>query len=169
MTHRLIAAICAALLLASPAIAGGCKSAGAGADIDAVKAQRGAFNEAIAAKDLSAMATVLAENVLLVTGTNSDRFDGRDTQLQLWGDDFASPDRAVYVRTPQCVRVSGVAPVALENGRWRGERERGAENFAAGSYSAKWRQADGVWRLEAEIFATEACGGDFCPASAASE
>jgi ketosteroid isomerase-like protein len=167
MTRRLLTAFFAAAIFASPALAGGCKSAGGRADIDAVKAQRTVFNQAIAAKDLSAMATVLAENVLLVTGTNSDRFDGRDTQLHLWGDDFASPDRAVYVRTPQCVRVSAMAPVALEYGRWRGERERGAENFAAGSYSAKWRLADGVWRLEAELFATEDCGGDFCPAAAA--
>lgn len=167
MIHRLIAASLAAAIFASPALAGGCKSAGARTDIDAVKAQRAVFNQAIASKDLQAMATVLAENVLLVTGTNSDRFDGRDAQLQLWGDDFAAPDRAAYVRTPQCVRVSGIAPVALEYGRWRGER--GAENFAAGSYAAKWRRAGGVWRLEAEIFATEECGGDFCPASAASE
>ena len=166
---RFAAASVAAILLVSPAIAGGCKSAGVGADIGAVKAQRAVFNQAIAAKDLSAMAAALADNVLLVTGTDSDRFDGRDAQLQLWGDDFAAPDRAVYVRTPTCVRVSAIAPVALEVGHWRGERVRGAENFAAGSYSAKWRRADGVWRLEAEIFATEECGGDFCPAAAASE
>lgn len=33
----------------------------------------------------------------------------------------------------------------------------------AGSYSAKWRRDDGAWRLEAEIFSTESCGGTYCP------
>jgi hypothetical protein len=36
---------------------------------------------------------------------------------------------------------------------------------SAGVYAAKWRRVDGAWLLEAELFATEACGGDFCPAA----
>jgi hypothetical protein len=67
------------------------------------------------------------------------------------------------VRTTECVRVSEAFPVALESGRWRGERDANAANFAAGAYAAKWRRVDGTWLLEAELFSTEACGGDFCP------
>jgi hypothetical protein len=67
-----------------------------------------------------------------------------------------------------CVRVSEAFPVALESGHWRGERQgqadaSGAKSFAAGSYAAKWRRVDGTWLLEAELFSTEDCGGDFCP------
>jgi hypothetical protein len=65
--------------------------------------------------------------------------------------------------------VSPVAPVALEYGTWRGERETSTGDFAAGSYVAKWREQNGRWRLESEIFATEACGGGFCPATAIGE
>ena len=66
-----------------------------------------------------------------------------------------------------CSRLE-VVPVALETGRWRGEREgqaegSGAECPAAGTCAAKWRRIDGAWLLEAEIFAAEACGGDLCP------
>ena len=149
--------------LLAPSAAMSCESAGDAAEIDAVRAQRAAFNAAIAGKDLEAIGAVLHENVLLVTGTASEEFSGRDAQLAIWGEDFAAGERAIYVRTADCVRVSPVFPVALESGRWHGEWEGDPGRFAAGAYSAKWRRVDGAWLLEAELFATEACGGDFCP------
>jgi hypothetical protein len=108
----------------------------------------------------------MQENILLVTGSASEVFAGRAAQLLLWQKDFETPERAVYVRTTMCVRVSEAFPVALESGHWRGERQAGASgarSFAAGSYAAKWRRVDGTWLLEAELFSTEDCGGDFCP------
>lgn len=155
-----------AALASSATIA--CESAGPATAIDAVRAQRAAFNEAIAEKDIEAVAATMHESIILVTGTASEVFMGREAQVSLWQKDFENPRRAVYVRTTDCVRVSEIFPVALETGRWRGEREGqadepGAKSFAAGTYAAKWRLVDGTWLLEAEIFATEACGGDFCP------
>lgn len=150
------------LIFVFPAIAQDCKPA-SGPDAAGVSARRAAFNEAIAAKDIEVIADVLADNVILVTGTDSDVYTGRDAQLAIWREDFASRRRAVYVRTPECISVFTVAPIALEYGRWRGERETARENFAAGRYAAKWRRIDGAWRLEAEVYATEACSGDFCP------
>ncbi len=142
----------------------GCTSNGDAVASEGVRTQRQAFNQAIADKDIQAIKSIFHEDVLLVTGTDSDIYSGAEAQLAIWGDDFTRADRAVYVRTPLCIRVSSVAPVALEHGHWRGERVTGAENFAAGSYAAKWRKLDGRWQLESEIFATEACGGDFCAA-----
>lgn len=162
--HRFSTLLALTALLAPPA-AMSCESAGEAVAIDAVRAQRAAFNAAIAAEDLESIVAVLHENVLLVTGTASEVFSGRAAQVALWADDFAASERAVYVRTPDCVRVSPVFPVALESGRWRGEWEGDPARFAAGVYSAKWRLVDGAWLLEAELFATEACGGDFCPAA----
>lgn len=153
------------LAFASPALADDCnpQSGGDGAEIFA---RRTAFNEAIAARQIEVIADVLADDVVLVTGTDSIVFAGREAQLATWRDDFRDGRRAVYVRTPDCIRVFGVTPIALEYGRWRGEREVARENFAIGRYTAKWRRIDGAWRLEAEIFATEACAGDFCPDAA---
>jgi len=161
--HALLIAIGA--VLATP-LALACESTGDAAEIDAVLAQRAAFNAAILAKDAEGIAAVLHENVLLVTGTASEVFTGRDAQAELWQEDFEAAERAVYVRTPDCVRVSPTFPVALETGHWRGEWEGDPARFAAGVYSAKWRQVDGAWLLEAELFATEACGGAFCPGEA---
>lgn len=164
-SHLVVLALSAAL---APSAANACESAGPATAIDDVRAQRVAFNEAIANKDIEAVAATMHENIILVTGTASEVFTGRAVQRSLWQKDFESPGRAVYVRTTDCVRVSEVFPVALETGRWRGVSEgqaekSGAGSFAAGVYAAKWRRVDGTWLLEAEIFATEACGGDFCP------
>lgn len=150
-------------LLLTPLSAKACTSVGHPSEIDAVQARRAAFNEAIRVRDIDTIAATLHENVILVTGTASEVHAGRAAQLLLWRGDFESANRAVYVRTTDCVRVSGVFPVALESGHWRGERESDARNFAAGAYAAKWRLVDGAWLLEAELFSTEACGGEFCP------
>lgn len=167
MTREYPVVLVLSAALATPAT-NACESAGPATAIDAVRAQRTAFNEAIATKDIVAVTATMHENIILVTGTASEVFTGREAQVSLWQKDFENPRRAVYVRTTECVRVSEVFPVALESGRWRGLREgqadgSGAKSFAAGVYAAKWRRVDGTWLLESEVFATEACGGDFCP------
>ncbi len=161
----------AALLITLPSLAGAseCQPAGDPADIADIQARRAAFNQAIAGKDVSAIEDVLADDVVLVSGTDSDLFLGRDAQVAIWRGDFGSDDRAIYVRTPRCLRVSGIVPVALEHGAWRGERVNDPDAFAAGSYAAKWRKLDGEWRLEGELFSTESCGGGFCPEPPAGE
>ena len=160
MRALLILALIATL---APWAANACEPAGPATGIEAVRAQRAAFNQAILAQDIETMAALMHENIILVTGTASDVFTGRAAQLALWQQDFATPGRAIYVRTTDCVRVSDVYPVALEKGHWRGVRENDTGSFAAGSYAAKWRHVDGAWLLESEVFVTEACDGDFCP------
>jgi ketosteroid isomerase-like protein len=124
--------------------------------------QRDVFNAAIRNADIDVVASILASEVILVAGTHSDRFIGRDEQLQIWKQDFEGGEsRLVYVRTPTCIVPSDVTAMAMEYGRWRGENESG--DFAAGSYTAKWRYIDDVWRIEVEVFMTEQCGGGACP------
>lgn len=123
--HYFITLIALTALLA-PAAARSCESAPKpaeinAAEIDAVHAQRAAFNAAIAAEELETIAAVLHENVLLVTGTASEVFSGRAAQVALWREDFAAGERAVYVRTPECVRVSAEFPVALERVGYRSD------------------------------------------------
>ena len=143
-----------------------CSHSGDTGEVDKVQNQRQLFNRAIIDKDIRAIENVLHDEVILITGSDSDVYTGKEAQLAIWSSDFSKPDRAVYVRTPTCIRVSPVLPVALEYGTWRGEKPDGAGSFAAGSYAAKWRTVDELWRLESEIFATEDCGGDFCPEGA---
>lgn len=159
------------LLLATPAIVQGeptfqnaeCVNSGDPAAVSAVRLQRQAFNQAIVEKDLEAVANILDDAVTLITGSDSDIYSGAQAQLKLWTGDFENPDRAIYVRTPACIRVSLVLPIALEYGSWRGERVMTKDAFASGSYAAKWRKSGNQWLLESEVFATEDCGGNFCP------
>ena len=163
LTNKLVLILC--LLAAGTSNASGpqCSHSGDPGEINNIQNQRQLFNRAIIDKDIPAIESVLHDEVILITGTDSDVYTGKEAQLAIWSSDFSRPDRAVYVRTPTCIRVSSVYPVALEYGTWRGEKPDGAGSFAAGSYAAKWRMVDKLWRLESEIFATEDCGGDFCP------
>ena len=146
-----------------------CSNSGEARELASVLKQRELFNRAIVDKDIKAIESVLHEDVILITGTDSDVYTGMEAQLAIWSGDFSRPGRAVYVRTPMCVRVSPVYPVALEYGTWRGEQQNDTGSFAAGSYAAKWRMVGGHWQLESEIFATENCGGGFCPEKAGGE
>lgn len=80
---------------------------------DAIRTQRATFNDAIAEKNVAAIESGLAEEVVLITGTDSDQYLGRAEQLDLWRQDFASPERLVYTRTPECIELSGRFPIAL--------------------------------------------------------
>jgi ketosteroid isomerase-like protein len=156
--------ICLMTLMAGPAQGDPrCSSVGKTAEVKAIKLQRQAFNKAIADKDIDGVAGVLDDRVILITGTDSDLYTGAMAQIKLWSKDFANPNRAIYVRTSACIRVSPILPIALEYGSWRGQRVATSGDFAAGSYSAKWRKSKEGWLLESEIFATEECGGNFCP------
>lgn len=135
----------------------------------AIQDQRSGFNAAIAEKDAETIASVLAEDVLLITGTDSDLYSGREVQVELWRSDFDSDERLVYVRTPECIQVSELFPIALERGRWRGEPENDDPGVVRGSYSAKWRHEDNAWRLEVEVYMTEECSPSICPEDEAAQ
>ncbi len=147
-----------ALLLAAAAIGPGPAQAER-----AIRSQRAAFNRALAAGDVRAVAPVLADDVQLVTGADSRVVAGKAAQLALWTEDLTGPKRRVYVRTPTRIRVSPVGPMALETGAWRGFQQSAKRNWAAGDYVAKWRRIGGTWQLESETYMTTACGGTFCP------
>lgn len=119
----------------------------------AIRARRAAFNRAIAEGDAAGIGPILAKDCVMLTGTDSAVIAGRSAQVALWRRQFAGPDRMYYIRTPDSVSVSPIEPIALEQGSWGGE---GGGEAASGLYSAKWREAGGVWVIEAEIFVTMA-------------
>lgn len=60
-----------------------------------------------------------------------------------------------------CVRLSFIAPIAMETGAW--SEAVGDDNFAAGSYAATWRKVDGAWALDEDLRTIEGCAGTLCP------
>lgn len=129
----------------------------------AIRDQRAAFNRAIAAADLPGIAAVLADNVQMITGSDSILVAGKQAHLDRWADGFKDPNRLVYVRTPARVTVSPLLPIAMEHGHWRGAPAGSAKDWIGGDYTAKWRLIDGVWRVEVETYMTTGCGGELCP------
>ncbi len=119
-----------------------------------IRSRRAAFNQGLAAADLGAIGPILAQQVIMVTGTDSGVIAGRKAQLQAWKREFAVPDRCIYTRTPDQVTVSGVEPIAMEDGHWVGVSANSGATLASGRYSAKWREMGGEWVIEAEIYVT---------------
>lgn len=117
-----------------------------------IRMARAAFNRALAEGDLAAIGPLLAQDCVLVAGTDSAVLAGRKAQLQAWKREFAANPRTTYIRTTESVTLSPVGPMALEAGRWEGICEGACE--ARGTYSAKWREVGGAWVLEAEIYIT---------------
>ncbi|NLS26713.1 hypothetical protein S2M10_16980 [Sphingomonas sp. S2M10] len=120
----------------------------------AIRMARAAFNRALAAGDLAAIGPLLAPDVVLVAGTDSAVIHGRKAQLLAWKREFAAKARNIYSRIPETVIVSPVAPIAFEHGRWEGVSAEAATVEASGHYTAKWRQIDATWQLEAELYLT---------------
>ncbi|WP_206711171.1 nuclear transport factor 2 family protein [Aquisalinus flavus] len=154
------AALMAAVLPGLPGAGTGANMVDSGAD--GVRAARAAFNTAIAGGDAGAIAQILAEETVLVAGTNSAVIAGRAEQVAVWTADFADPGRLVYVRKTDKVMLSPLYPMAMETGTWRGAPAGNDTDWVGGAYSAKWRLIDGRWRIEAETYMTTGCGGALC-------
>ena len=120
----------------------------------AIHLRRAAFNRALAEADLQAIGPVLAQNAVLVTGTDSAIVSGRKAQLLAWKREFAAPDRTIYTRTPETIHASAIEPIALEHGRWQGVTATTRQPIASGAYTAKWRRIGEDWVIEAEIYLT---------------
>ncbi|WP_205967459.1 nuclear transport factor 2 family protein [Aquisalinus luteolus] len=129
---------------------------------DGVRAARTAFNKAIAEADAVTIGKILAEDTVLVAGTNSAVISGRAEQVGVWEADFADPDRLVYHRKTAKVTLSPLYPMAMETGTWRGSPAGNGTDWVGGSYTAKWRLIDGRWQVEAETYMTTGCGGALC-------
>ncbi|HEV7289985.1 nuclear transport factor 2 family protein [Sphingomonas sp.] len=119
----------------------------------AIRLQRARFNQALANAELSAISPLLTNDVVLVAGTDSALLSGRKAQLLAWKREFASSDRTIYLRTPDTITLSPIAPIAFEQGKWHGTLASGAM-LASGIYTAKWRQVGAEWLIEAELYLT---------------
>ncbi len=121
----------------------------------AIAAARAQFNTALAARDMSAIAAVLAETVTLVPGDDAVLITGREAQLEAWQSIFTNMPDVSYVRTPARIEIGEDGELAAETGRWRGAWS--SEGFSiryTGRYFAKWRFDGTRWLIEAEIFVT---------------
>ena len=121
----------------------------------AIAAARAEFNAALTARDMAAIAAVLAEAVTLVPGDDAVLIEGRTAQLEAWQSIFTNMPDVSYVRTAARIEIGEDGELAAETGRWRGAWS--SEGFSiryTGRYFAKWRFDGTRWMIEAEVFVT---------------
>lgn len=125
-----------------------------------VRAARASYNAAIARRDTAAIRRVMTPTYHLVAG-RSTTAHGADAMVNRWATSFAGDSAYGCVRTPTNIMGNATWGLAHEVGHWRcsfsGERAKGA---ALGTYDARWqRDISNRWRVDAELFTTESCGG----------
>lgn len=130
-----------------------------GPDAVAIKERREAFNDAIARHDLSGIGSMLAPDVIVVSSTSAVA-RGRDGYVGVLREQFAARPDVVYRRISDGVEVFEGAGQASETGTWAGSwTEPDGKVTVGGPYFAKWRRADGAWRIESETYVLERCAG----------
>ncbi|MDH3733165.1 MAG: DUF4440 domain-containing protein [Gemmatimonadota bacterium] len=131
----------------------------------AVLAAREASNAAIRAHDLDAITSFWTDDILMTAGSGTGEI-GIEFWTRAIDEQIRSYPDVVYVRTPEAVEISAVAPLASERGRWIGTwtAEAGPVE-SGGTYQAMWRKEGGEWRIRSQLFVTLTCEGSGCVAS----
>jgi ketosteroid isomerase-like protein len=134
-------------------------------DETAIRAARARSNAAIAAHDVTAIASHWLPDVHIVTSTSAQA-TGRDTNGGRMAQQFARRPDTVYIRTPAVVNVLTPWAVASERGAWTGRwTEPDGVVEIAGTYLAQWRKTGDGWRIQAELFVPTSCTGSaYCRA-----
>ena len=98
-----------------------------------------------------------------VAGSSGRFLDGHDAVAEAFAAQFADYDDALYVRTPESVRLADSGETAAELGNWVGTwtTDAGPRRFG-GQYSAYWWKTDGEWRIHSELFVPLFCEGADC-------
>jgi ketosteroid isomerase-like protein len=134
-----------------------------GSEEAAVRAARALSNAAIAAHDIAGIARHWMPDVHIVTSTSAQG-TGREVNGERMAQQFSRRRDTIYVRTPSAVDVFGSWSVASERGEWTGRwtEPDGVVNIS-GTYLAQWRNVDGTWLIQAELFVPTACrGSSYC-------
>lgn len=137
----------------------------ASADETAIRAARARSNAAIAAHDVTGIASHWLPDVHIVTSTSAQA-SGSDANGSRMAQQFERRPDTVYVRTPSAVDVLAPWAVASERGTWTGRwTEPDGVVEIAGTYLAQWRKTGDAWRIQAELFVPTRCTGSaYCRA-----
>jgi ketosteroid isomerase-like protein len=130
-----------------------------------IRAARARFNQAIAARDTAALATIWSDDVTVIASTGT-RIDGRDSYRERFAGYFADRAGYRYRREPERIDVFAAWGVATERGRWRAEWHAADGPIdVGGEYTIQWKSTDAGWLVNAELFTVLHCrGGSYCTA-----
>ncbi len=131
--------------------------------IAAISAARARSNAAIAAHDIAAIAQEWMPDVHVVASTGAQAA-GVDANARSMASAFARRPDTKWVRTSNRIHVFEAWAVASEEGEWTGTwTDPDGPVRITGTYLAQWRNLNGAWRIQAEVFVPIACeGGAYC-------
>ncbi len=129
----------------------------------AISAARARSNAAIAAHDTAAIALEWMPDIHVVSST-STQTAGADANARSMAGAFARRSDTKWVRNTTRIRVFDAWQVASEEGEWIGTwTDADGPVRITGTYLAQWRNTNGTWRIQAEVFVPVACeGGAYC-------
>lgn len=124
-----------------------------------IRASRQQFNQAIARHDTTVLPSFFTEDYTLITARGVE-VKGKEGGQRALANAFRTQQHVVYVRTPGQVRVFESWRMASEAGNWTGTwQEPDGTVKMSGTYSAKWHQINGQWKIRAEVFTPLTCSG----------
>jgi ketosteroid isomerase-like protein len=115
--------------------------------ITIIKSLRKASNECILKRDADCLSESYLKDFVLIRG-NGTHVTGKDTVMAIWKEMFKENPEVSFVRSPTEVSINDQNVMAWETGTWTGTNTYSK----GGNYSAMWRNTDGVWKLQAELF-----------------
>ncbi len=131
--------------------------------ISAISAARARSNAAIAAQDTTAIAREWMPDVHVVASSGAQAA-GADANVRSMAAAFARRPDTKWVRATTRILVFDAWQVASEEGEWTGTwTDPDGPVRVTGTYLAQWRNTNGTWRIQAEVFVPVACeGGAHC-------
>ncbi|MBB6145961.1 ketosteroid isomerase-like protein [Silvibacterium bohemicum] len=111
-------------------------------------------NSAIAKGDITAFASSLSDDFVMVRGSGA--FSTRAAYIEAFAADFKNPTAVRYERFTDSVEISSAAPLAAEHGHWIGKFSDGRAAYG-GTYLAMWRHSTGGWKIRSELFVLLSC------------
>jgi ketosteroid isomerase-like protein len=116
-----------------------------------IKAARGAYNAAIAARDVAGVRAALGDNYVGIAGTGGEAILGPDAMADYFARAYRTPGFLGFVRTPDIVKLADPPLRAMERGHWSGGSISGR---VSGEYLAVWVPTPAGWKLRSETFVT---------------
>lgn len=121
-------------------------------DQTAIFARRHQTNQLIAARDAEGLKAYFDPKARVIAADGT-LHDGADAILQTLARQFANPDFQRYLRTADKVEVAAGGLKAAEYGHATGTWRKGQGTVSmTGAYLACWRNQDGTWLIESELY-----------------
>ena len=125
----------------------------------AITAARARSNAAIAAHDTAAISQEWMPDIHVVSSTGAQNA-GADANARSMAAAFARRPDTKWVRIPTRINAFEAWAVASEEGEWVGTwTDPDGPVRISGTYLAQWRETNGRWRIQAEVFVPTRCEG----------